>query len=179
MTLGPDAVMQVLLRERVRIAAAAVAVVRDVHAADDVFQQVVLEALEHCVTFRDPGHVLAWALRSARHRAVDRVRRTRLRYLPDDVLDLIEVGWGEPAGPGRVDPADALHECMDRMAAPARELLRMRYHEGLTAAAIAARLRRTTDAVYQSLSRTHRLLRECVERKLAVENPTTANEGGT
>ena len=38
----------------------------------------------------------------------------------------------------------------------------MRYFEGRSVEDIAARLRRTPDAVYQLLSRTHRALRACV-----------------
>ena len=68
MDVKPDTVVQVLLRERMRVTALAVAVVRDVHAADDIFQQVVLSALEATARFRDTDHVLAWAFRAARHR---------------------------------------------------------------------------------------------------------------
>ena len=42
--LEPDTIVQVLLRERLRVTALAAAVIRDVHAADDIFQQVVLAA---------------------------------------------------------------------------------------------------------------------------------------
>jgi RNA polymerase sigma-70 factor, ECF subfamily len=43
----------------------------------------------------------------------------------------------------------------------------MRYVDGLTAVAIAGRLKRSADAVYQTLSRTHRALRNCVEQQLS------------
>ncbi len=173
MTLEPDAVVQVLLRERLRVAAVAAAIVRDVHAADDVFQQVVLAALEDRGRFHDPDHVLAWAIRAARHRAIDLARRRRLRSLPDEVLDLFEARWADPAGVGWSDRVEALHRCVGRLAAPSRELLQMKYSDGLTTAAIAGKLRRTADAVYQSLSRIHHALRECVERELGpLENPT-------
>jgi RNA polymerase sigma-70 factor (ECF subfamily) len=165
--LEPDAVVQVLLRERRRVAAVATGIVRDVHAADDIFQQVVLAALESRGQFREPGHVLAWALRAARHRAVNLATRRRLRPLPDDVLDLLEARWADPAGGPVPDQVEALHRCLGKLAAPARDLLRMRYDDGLTAAAIAGRLRRTVDAVYQSLSRVHRSLRECIRRESA------------
>jgi RNA polymerase sigma-70 factor (ECF subfamily) len=172
MTLEPDAVVQLLLRERLRVTAVAAAVVRDVHAADDIFQQVVLSALEHRGQFRGPDHLLAWSLRAARHRAVDLARRRQLRTLPDEVLDLLEARWADPAGADWSDRAEALHRCLGKLAPPARDLLQMKYADGLTAAAIAAKLRRTIDAVYQSLSRVHRSLRECVERELnPVGNP--------
>ncbi|MBY0513593.1 MAG: hypothetical protein K2P78_06740, partial [Gemmataceae bacterium] len=90
MPLETDTVVQVLLQERRRVTAFAAAVVRDVHAADDIFQQVVLTALEGRARFRDADHLLAWSLRAARHRAVDQVRGRRPQPLPDDVLDLLE-----------------------------------------------------------------------------------------
>lgn len=167
-----DTIVQVLLHDRLRIAAAASAVVRDVHAADDVFQQVVLAALEHKAAFRDAEHVLAWAIRAARCRAVDLARRRKLSYLPDDVLDLLETGWGKADA---TDVVEALHGCLGQLDTPARDLLQMKYDDGLTAAAIGARLRRSADAVYQNLSRLHRALRACVERKLAC---AAAPEGG-
>jgi len=42
----------------------------------------------------------------------------------------------------------------------------MKYDDGLTAVVIAERLRRSADAVYQNLSRLHRALRDCIERKI-------------
>jgi RNA polymerase sigma-70 factor len=165
-TLERDSVVQVLLRERLRIAAVAAAVVRDVHAADDVFQQVVLAALEDTEQFRDPGHVLAWAVRVARHRAVDLARRRRTLFLSNEILDLLESQWNDPAPSAWPDRLEALHRCIGKLEGRNRELLQMKYGEGLTAAVIAGRLRRTVDAVYQRLSRIHRCLRECVEGEM-------------
>ena len=166
MGLDPDTVVQVLLRERLRLAAAASLIVRDIHSADDVFQQVVLAALEHRADIRDADHLLAWALRTARHRAVDLARRKQLRSLPPAVLDLLEADWGDPAGVGSPDHVEALKRCVGKLDAPARDLLQMKYTDGLTAAVIATRTRRSIDAVYQNLSRLHRALRACVERSL-------------
>jgi RNA polymerase sigma-70 factor (ECF subfamily) len=150
MGMDRDVIVQVLLRERVRLTASAVVIARDVHAADDIFQQVVLAALQAAEKFQDAHHVLAWALRAARHRAIDLAHQRRLVPLPDDVLDLMETDWSDPAAWS--DQA---------------EILRLRYAEGMTAVAIARRLRRTADAVYQMLSRTHRALRQCVDRELS------------
>ena len=176
MGLERDAIVQVLLRERVRLTASAAAIARDVHAADDIYQQVVLAALQHADQLRDARHVVAWALRAARHRALDLAHRRRLVPLPDEVLDLMEADWADPDPGGWSDRAEALHRCLGRVADPAREVLRLRYADGLSAVAIACKLRRTADAVYQMLSRTHRALRKCVERELArVDQPA---EGG-
>lgn len=167
MGLETDAIVQMLLHERLRIVATATAVVRDVHAADDLFQQVVLAALEHQSQFRDTDHLRAWALRAVRHRALDLARRKNLRSLSPEVLDLFEADWGDPAGVGSPDQVEALRRCVGKLHGSSQELVQMKYFDGLTAAVIANRLRRTADAVYQHLSRLHRALRECVQREIA------------
>src|SRR4051812_22007144 len=95
MPLEMDTIVQFLLKERRRVTAYAAAVVRNVHTADDIFQQVVLSALEQRAQFRDTDHLLAWSLRATRHRAVDLVRTQKLRPLPDNVLDLLEAKWAD------------------------------------------------------------------------------------
>jgi RNA polymerase sigma factor (sigma-70 family) len=165
--LEPDAVVRVLLRQRLRMAAIAAAIVRDAHAAEDVFQQVVLEALEYRSQFQDPGHVLAWSLRAVRFRAVDLARQRRLRTVSDAVLDQLEARWSDPSDDRLADNARALQRCLGELPAAARDLLRMRYDEGLPVASIAGRLGRTVDAVYKSLSRLHRMLRDCVRNQSA------------
>lgn len=166
MSLESDQIVQFLLRERLRVTAAAAAIVRDVHSSDDVFQQVVIQALEKKREFTNRDHLLSWAIRAARHRAIDLARRKRLQSLPDTVLDLLEANWVDPNGVGEPERIRALHECIEKLSAPIQRILQLRYTEGLSAVAIADRLKRTSDAVYQTLSRTHRLLRGCIEQKL-------------
>ena len=174
MGLDQNTVVQVLLRERVRITASVLSMLRDVHGADDVFQQVVLQALEGRDQFREPEHLFAWSLRVARHRAIDLLQKRGARCLDESVLELLEQEWAaaEDSGP-RVE---ALHRCMKKLPAPARRLLRLRYEDGLRCSAVAARLGRTVDAVYQNLSRTHRQLRQCIERQLKAAGSQSLGE---
>jgi RNA polymerase sigma-70 factor (ECF subfamily) len=167
MDLEPDTIVQVLLRERLRVTALAAAVIRDVHAADDIFQQVVLAALEAAPRVKDTDHVLAGSFRAARHRALDLARSRRLQSLPEEVLDLLESRWVDASLVSETDRGEALHRCIGRLGSPARELLQMKYVDGLSANTIADRQRKTAGAIYQNLCRIHRALRECVERDMA------------
>jgi RNA polymerase sigma-70 factor (ECF subfamily) len=171
MGMDQNDVVKILLRERVRLVGLALAICRDVHAAEDVFQQLVLRGLETNNRFREAEHVLAWALRTARHRAAD-VRGGRAQPLDSDVLDLLASDQAIAPSDGG-DRAEALRCCLEGLPAVKREILRLRYEEGLAGAAVARRLKRTVDAVYQTLSRTHRDLRDCIERRL-----TAASSGG-
>jgi RNA polymerase sigma-70 factor (ECF subfamily) len=168
MTMKADEVVQVLLRWRLRVAGVAAAIARDVHAADDIFQQVVLSALEDRDQFKDGDHVLAWAMRAARHRAIDLNRRRKVLSLPDEVLDLLEADWVSPAGGSWPERMEALHHCISRLGSRARELLQKKYAEGQSVVVIAGHLGRTPDAVYQSLSRIHKSLRECVAGEIGL-----------
>lgn len=173
--LDTNGIVQLLLRERVRITALVVAVLRDVHASDDVFQQVVLAALQAPHPFRDGDHLTAWAIRTARHRAVDHLRKQRICTLDEAALDALEAHW--LAVPAHEPPArvEALEGCLEKLPQQAREVLRLRYEAGLSCGEVATRLHRTTDAVYQTLSRLHRRLRECVETQLErTEHPEEA-----
>lgn len=166
MTMKADEVVQILLRWRLRVSSVAAAIARDVHAADDIFQQVVLAALEDKEQFKDPEHLLAWAVRAARHRAIDLSRLCKMVSLPDQVLDLLEAEWTSPLTVGWQERVEALHRCMSRLGTKARELLQLKYSDGLSVLIIAKQVRRSPEAIYQALSRIHRALRECVGREL-------------
>jgi RNA polymerase sigma-70 factor (ECF subfamily) len=101
---------------------------------------------------------------------LDLVRRKQLRPIPDDVLDSLHARWTDPNGAGRPEHVDALNRCLGKLADSARRLLWLKYQEGLTATEIAHRLRRSEDAIYQSLYRIHRALKGCVAQELAHES---------
>jgi RNA polymerase sigma-70 factor (ECF subfamily) len=178
MGLHQNTVVQVLLRERVRIVASVVGMLRDVHAADDVFQQVVLQALQGREQFVEREHLIAWALRAARHRSIDLLQKRGARCLDEAVLELLEDQWATVPDDGLTPRVEALQHCMEKLPPPARRLLQLRYEDGLRCNAVADRLGRTVDAIYQNLSRIHRQLRECIERQLnAPPRPSLSSRG--
>jgi RNA polymerase sigma-70 factor (ECF subfamily) len=169
MGLDANTVAEALHRERVRITAAAVTVLRDVHASDDVFQQLVLTALEAPDRFHDPDHAVAWAVRVAHYRAIDQARHADLKTISPDALEALEEHWAALPADGPADRVEALRGCVGRLPDHARELIRLRYEVGLSCGALATRLGRSVEAVYQTLSRLHRRLRACVEEQTARE----------
>src|SRR5262249_41378697 len=132
----------------------------------DLFQQVVLKALQICDHYSGPEHLLAWALRAVRHRAIDLLRERRAQCLDEAVLDLLEQQWARSSTHEITDRVEALQQCLENLPERSRSLLRLRYEDGLPCAGVPERLRNSIDAVYQSLSRVHHQLRLCVEQRL-------------
>lgn len=169
MPLDTTAVTRELLANRFRVLAVAAMVLREHHLADDVFQQVVMKAIENPAQFKDAGHLLAWALRTARHRAIDAARGRREQRLDEGVYELLEAHVAELPSRHFTDRRDALQKCLDGLPTAAKKILRLRYDDELSCGQIAGKLGQSLDAVYQRLSRLHRALRDCVDRRVGTE----------
>ena len=156
------------MASRDRISAAAWVVVRDTHAAEDIFQNVVLKALTKEVRFEAEGAVLSWGFITARREGIDWLRRHRreLTGLDGEVLGLLEQDWlGETARHGEVR-TEALHACLSSLPEKSSRLLRLRYFEGNSCGEVAQQLGMGISAVYKRLSRLHQGLKECIELRL-------------
>ena len=177
MALDQTTLVRVLLRERTKLTAFIWAIVRDVHATDDVFQDVCLRAIDKRDQIRDESHLLAWSRRVARHCAIDLLRkRTRTPLMLDDaVLDLLENDWCEQDAQPSHDTLEALRGCIARLTPNAQTVLRLRYIDGMRGLDVAAKLGRNTDAVYKALTRIHRQLIECISSRLRRETEERAD----
>lgn len=163
-----ELLVKTLLDARPRLIAATLAVLRDVHQAEDVFQDVMIKALQMRESFSDEAGLLAWTRVSMRNLGIDFVRRSgRLdTILSEMALDAVTESLEENAG---ADPKlAALRACLDQLPPESKQLLRLRYDEGRSGRDLAALLRRTEDATYKALSRLHAALRKCAEERLAL-----------
>jgi RNA polymerase sigma-70 factor, ECF subfamily len=168
MPLSQEAVVRTLLAARTRISASAWMVVRDAQAAEDIFQNLSVKALSGESRFDLEAQLLSWAHITARHEALNwiRARKGRSLSLDEAVLDLVATE-GEANAPGEGLRVQALRGCLDALPGASRELLDLRYSEEHSCADIARLLDLGVEAVYQRLSRLHRALKECTERKLS------------
>ena len=168
MAISEQEILRMLMKSRDRIAAAAWVVVRDAHAAEDVFQDVVLKALTKEVSFEAEGAVLSWAFITARRGGIDWLRRHRreLTGLDSEFLELLEQEWlSETAARGE-RRMEALRTCLKTLPEKSSRLLRLRYFEGKSCGEVAKKLGTELNAVYKRLSRLHRGLRGCIEIRL-------------
>lgn len=160
--------MRLLMRERDRLFAYAWSIVRDMHLAEDVFQEVAVLAIEKHAEMREPEHLLAWSRNAIRLKALESRRRQGRQpaILSSGTLELLEQDWRRSHADDAGDVVDALQHCVERLAPNARRLVTLRYVEGLASGAIAEKLQRNVDTVYKAISRAHRALAECVRQQI-------------
>lgn len=169
MGLTQDEIVPALLNERTKLISLAWGMLRDVHAAEDVFQDLMVKALQPQRKFESVDHVLAWSWQVAKNRTRELLRRKKSHAatLDDNVLELLaEVARSRDAE-SITDQSEALAHCLTQLTSNAQKLIRLRYVDGMRAIDVAEKLGRQTNAVYVALSRTYRTLAECIERRIA------------
>ncbi|MFJ5529615.1 RNA polymerase sigma factor [Streptomyces sp. NPDC093261] len=168
------AIETVFRLESPRVVAGVARIVRDVGIAEELAQDALVAALEQWPRDGVPDHPGAWLMATARHRAVDLVRR-RERY----ARKLAEIGRnlettaapGEPADPDDIDD-DLLRlvftTCHPVLSPEARTALTLRLLGGLTTAEIARAYLVPEPTIAQRIVRAKRAL---ATRNVAFEVP--------
>lgn len=166
--MNENEIVRILLSQRIRLSAAIWSVVRDTHTTEDLFQELLIRAMDERTRFSGKDELVAWAKISARHRAIDyaRVHNGRTRILQENVLELLAKQLESPPDELLESRLDALRECVEQLPRKSRQLVSMRYSQAMSGSDMAKTVQRTRDAVYQSLSRLHRGLRKCVDLRL-------------
>lgn len=150
---------------------------RDAHAADDVAQEVFLEAFRKLTDYSGAGSFAGWLLGIARHKALSVVRRQVRR---DELWDSQVERWRaeQHAREWQVESPDmqrealrleALAECLDTLAPAARRLVDAHYFEGRSTESLADHWDRSPATLRTMLWRIRRTLAVCVYGKLADE----------
>jgi RNA polymerase sigma-70 factor (ECF subfamily) len=157
-----------LLRERVKLLAYIRAIVRDNHLAEDVFQEVAVLAVRKRDEIRDRRHFLGWMRVAARHRALKLVRRqNQYLFMDEELLEHLDEQWAEHDPSSDSDLVEALRHCVERLSPHSRQLVKLRYADGISGLRLAEVVDRNLNAVYVALSRIHRSLADCIRQRLA------------
>ncbi len=145
----------------------------NVHDAEDLVATVFHKLLKN-MERHDPGRgsVTAWVMTTARHALIDHLRRSRDTVDVDGLADVLAGPDADPlTGIIRTEEAERVRTELARMPAETRELLALRYGEGLRCREIATMTEMSEAAIKQRLSRAVRQLRERV-----VEGPERKGE---
>lgn len=138
--------------------------------ADDLAQQVFLEAYRDLDRFEERSSPRAWLLGIARHRCLDalRAQQGRSKLIESDEQAVLDF---EDPGPGPIDHVDrarlaaALEACLSRLSPDVRATVLLRFQTGCTYEELAAALAATADTLQMRVARALPVLRRCLERK--------------
>ena len=147
----------------------AVAVTGDAQLAEEVRQQVFVEAYRDLPRFESRSPLRGWLFRIVRHRCLDATKASRrwgLRYKNEPSLEseLYDAALGDQLDVRRL--AGILEGCLSELAPAAREAVLMRYQQELSYDEAAAITGERPGTLQQRVARALPVLRKCVETQL-------------
>ena len=98
------------------------------------------------------------------------VPQSRIDVLRSMNVDIMEMEWMQTQATSVDHRLDALSHCLGKLPEKSRQLLKWRYHDGLSCQEVADRLKLELNAIYKRLSRLHHALRDCVSRRLQLNS---------
>ena len=162
--------IRLLLRHEPMVRAAIRAVVHRAEDVDEVMQSVSLVAWRKFDSLTDHDGFGRWACVIARYEVLKFLRsRARDRLLLDESLVEKILTESEDEDAVRRRRLSLLERCLKKLPQERRELLLHVYSPGCTTRAVAERLGKSEDSLYQLLRRLRLELKRCVEQELAGE----------
>lgn len=171
--ISRDEGLRLLLSRRGELIAYLYSYVRDLHIAEDLFQDVTLRMVDRHAEILDADKAFAWARSVARNRAIDWLRSEKHRpsLLDADALELLEREWEHSPKHDTNEMLDAVSHCVGRLTPRARQLVEMRFRNQMTAGEISETSGRKLQSVYAAFSRIYSTLGDCIKQKLADRGP--------
>jgi RNA polymerase sigma-70 factor (ECF subfamily) len=169
--MADETLIKQFLQNQARFMGYLLAVTRDLHAAEEIFQNAAMAVIKG--PEGPVGDFLAWSKEVVRRQALyylrERNRQTgRLRSLDPALLESISLAFQEDAT--EPDHArrerDALAACLRKLPGRSGEILARRYEHRESFEEIARATRSTASAIQRAISRVRRMLHDCVRLRL-------------
>jgi RNA polymerase sigma-70 factor (ECF subfamily) len=138
--------------------------------ADDIFQETATTLWEKFSDYEPGTDFRAWALAIARFKVLkyfDAQKNKKVLFSSDTLATLSErLAGGEP---DEREEIEILRRCVDKLEKRGRELIVMKYTRKISTKELATQLNRSVSGLYDTLSRIHASLVDCVRRNLAAQ----------
>ena len=147
-----DAFVRLLGQNQRRIFLYVMSLVPNWNDAEEIIQETNLVLWREFARFELGTNFTAWACKVALHQVLawrKRVKRNRLEFSPAFLEAVADEA--SAAAEDLEERSQCLARCIERLPAERRQMLRMRYSDGLAIEAIARQLERTEEAVYRAL----------------------------
>lgn len=164
-----DAFERLLVMQLPRAGATARMILGDAAAADDVVQEVFLQAWRSLPRLREPQRFEAWLRRAVVNRCLNHRRATRRL---DQAVSRLRPALSEPGPERGVADRDELDRALRRLKADQRAVLVLRYGQDLSGAGIAEALGLSPAA---ARSRLHAAVVALRAALAAEEGPSTSD----
>lgn len=165
-------IARLLMHHRTALYAYIYACVRNHADAEDILQNVSVAVTESIDRLTDETGFLPWAREIARRRILAH-RRSHQReqaFDPELLCRLAEAAERVEETTASSAHRAALLGCLDKLPPRSRRLIAMRYAGSIKGMGeLAARFGRTVQGIYAQVKRIKARLRDCVQRRLAVE----------
>ncbi len=126
-----------------------------------------LDEFQAGTSFRAWVRAIAWNLLRAEVQRYAREQTNKAKFIAWQLAE-----WDPSAGVATPAPeVDLLHDCLDQLDSPLRELITLKYRDDESAETIATRFKRSLVWVRVSLFRVREQLRQCIEAKLRGRQP--------
>lgn len=149
------------------------ALVRNTHDADELFQEIGVRILELDQLPCDEDKFPAYCRGIAKNVILHYWRsQRRSKLVPNsELVDLFDLAYTEAEARDDLSGlrTSALGECLELLPEEKRQVLGLRFADGLRSDQIAAATDRTTEAVRKELSRLYAQLQQCIKKRLAWE----------
>lgn len=143
----------------------------DREQAREVLQETNLVIWRKADQFEEGTNFIAWAFQIARYQVLayrQKIARDKLVF-DDALLDgMADIFAEDESFDAR---QDALAMCIEQIAPNHRNLLRIRYTDGLSVKEMSAQLDKSANAIAKLLHRTRLALLKCIEARLSGEQP--------
>jgi RNA polymerase sigma-70 factor, ECF subfamily len=148
--------------------------VRDPQVAEDIFQETWLKlagALEKGIVIEHQGK---WCRQAAKNLILQYWRDQRnAKVVADSALlefvEFVDLAFEENEKGNGPDRKHALHECVQALPHKSKQLLMLKYEEGISISGIAAQVHQSSAAVVKALLRLRQALAVCVQKKLKLQ----------
>ncbi|MCK6471587.1 MAG: sigma-70 family RNA polymerase sigma factor [Planctomycetes bacterium] len=165
-----DSRLRLFLPVRAALVRYLLILVRDLHDAEDLAQEVASVVLGESAPPSDPVRFAAWCRGIARNLALKHLARKRRQPTPVELrfFDSVELCAGEQAASAEFWALRrrTLQECLQALPPTSRSVLACRYGGGESAMRIGKRIGQTPEAVRMLLYRIRQRLAQCVEARL-------------
>lgn len=171
-SLARGQVARLLMHHRTALYGYIFACVRNHTDAEDVLQNVSVAVTESIDQLKDEKGFLPWAREIARRRVLAHRRLSRREQAldPDLIERLAEAAERVEQECPAADQRVALLACLEALPGRSRRLIAMRY-DGSVAdmSELATHFGRSVQGIYAQVKRIKAALRDCVQRRLALE----------